>query len=264
MAITQDWQFDLAGTTFGVGTSLANGSRIVVTEISGLDLPEVNATTSVRSASHGSFVTARYHKERVMVISGRINSSAANYAADTYTLKQLFQRRTSDVLFSFQLPGQGITYINVKSFGVRYAIRNVETAVGLIDFQATLVAGDPRIYSNTASSGTVAVGANANFTNAGIFPAPTTMVLAGPLTNPTITNTTTGDTIGFVITLAAGQSLTVSSIDQTVYNGSTSQYSTVSGTNKTFIELAAGVNNISLAASAGTGNLTVNYRSTWL
>lgn len=266
MAITKDWQFDLNGQTMNGGALLPTGSTISLTSVTGLDLPEANSTVSVRSSGHGSTVFARYHKERVLVFEGRINTSAANYAADTYTLKNTFQVQPADIQMTFQMPGIGQQqYINVRPLGVRFAVLNISTAVGWADFQGTCVAGNPRIYGVVAHQVTLnAAGSSTTLTNAGNFRAPTTIQFNGPLTNPQITNSTTGEVFGLLQTIPAGATVTVNSLDQTVYNGNISQYQTIDPANNHFIQLAGGANTLTVSASSGTGAIIVNWRDTWI
>lgn len=264
MAVTTNWQYDLNGVTFGAGATLAGtGSTIAITEITGLDTPDANATITPRANAHGSFVVAKYRKERTVVLTGRVNSSAANYATDTYTLKSIFKVQDPAIPFTFRMSGSNNQYLNVYPQGVKYTTSNVATAVGWIDFQATMVAADPRIYDSTAGSQSIAKGATQSVTNSGTEYAPTTIVFFGPLTNPLLTNNTTGATFGLTQTISSGQSVTVDSLARTVYNGSTSQYSTITAGAKTFIELAPGSNSLTLTASSGTGTVTVNWHSTY-
>lgn len=268
MAVTTDWQFDLNGVTFNRGAQLPiTGSTLSITSLTGFDLPEVNSTVSVRSSGHGSTVFARFHKERVIVFQGRINTTANNYAADSYALKGIFRPQPNDIPLTFQMPGVGQQqYLNVRPLGVRFAVENTATAVGWADFQATVVAANPRIYGVTTRQTTLtANSAVVTLVNAGNFPAPTTIQFNGTLTNPVLNNRTTGESFGLNQAIGNGSTVTVTSLDQTVYNGNTSQYRTISPANPTFIELAPGSNALDVTSQAGdTGTVVINWRDTWI
>jgi hypothetical protein len=266
MAVTADYQYDLNGLTFGVGTTMpTTGSKISVQEIEGLDAPEVTVLASDRSNQHGAFVSAKYRKARTVSLVGRCYTSAANFAADKYTLVKTFQPQDPAIAFTFRLTGYGNQFLNVNPVACRFAVQNTATAVGWIDFLATLVAGDPRIYSSTLQTVTVAASGSNTATNGGTEVAPTSITFNGPLTNPLLTNTTTGATFGLTTTIASGHSVVVDSLAATVVlDGTTSQYSTITPSAKTFIELAVGANSLSLTQSAGTGNAAVAFRDTFM
>lgn len=262
MTITGEYQFDLNGYTFGLGTNTS------LTVISGLDMPEIDFTTTGVGNKHGASTSGLYFKERVIAVTGRINGTYDTMPVLRDALKAAFFPTAVDVPFTFRLPGYSSAnlFINVKPQNLRGDFSGYLPTVGLWEWTATMIAADPRIYAVTG--GTVnpsLAGGVSSATNAGNFPAPTTIVFTGPLTNPQITNSTTGKTFKLLTSLTSGQVMTIKSIDTTVYLGSsTSKYSTVDPSNKTFIELAPGSNSLSFSASAGTGTASVSWRSTWM
>lgn len=260
MAVTGDYQFDLNGFTFGLGTSTS------VTEISGLDMPEIDLTTVSRSFAHGAFTYGAFFKERVIAISGRVNGTLATMPGLRMALAKAFSPGASDVVFTFRLPGYANMEIGVKPQNLRGPMTNIATAVGWWDWIGTLVAGDPRIYASASQSVTPTLnGAASTATNGGNIPAPTTITFTGPLTDPKITNSTTGAAFGVTGTLASGEVWTASSLNNTVIKASNgaSKYSTITTTAKTWVELAPGNNSLLATASAGTGTISVAWRDTY-
>lgn len=265
MAITANWQYDLNGTTFGPGVTFASGATIAITEITGLDHPDVNVSITNRSNSHGAYASALWRGPRSIVMTGRMNSTAANYGADTYTLKALFRQQASEVLFTWRYPGFGTAdqFVYCLPTGVRYTTSNVATAVGWIDFQATMLCPDPRIYKgSTLSSFTLTAGGNSGTaTNNGNENAPVIITLngtgaAGPYT---VTNNTTGKAFSYTSTIPNAQSVVADTRLLTVLQGSTSVYSN-QGASSVLIDLAPGANSITYAgAIAGT----MQWRDTW-
>lgn len=262
MTVTGDYQFDVNGFTFGLGTSTS------LTSISGLDMPEIDFNVSSAGNKHGASTTGLYLKERIIALSGRINGTYETMPVLRDDLKKAFLPQVSDVPFTFRLPGYGDTnlFVYVKPQNLRGDFSGYQPTVGLWEWMGTLVAGDPRIYATATQTVNPALnGATSSGTNLGNFAAPTTITFTGPLTNPQITNTTTGKSFKLLTTLTGGQVVTVKSLDNTVYLGSsTSQYGTIDPSNKTFIELAPGSNSLTFSASSGTGTASVSWRNTWM
>lgn len=262
MAVTGDYQFDLNGYTFGLDTSTS------LTSISGLDMPEIDSNVSSAGNKHGASVTALFLKERVISLTGRINGTYDTMPPLRDLLKKAFAPVATDVPFTFRLPGYSNNnlFCNVKPQILRGDFSGYYPTVGVWEWTGTLLAGDPRIYGVASSTVNPLVGgATVTATNGGNFKAPTTIVFTGPLTNPKITNSTTGESFGVLKNLTSGQTLTIKSIDTTVILGSsTSNYSVIDPLNKTFIELAPGVNTLAFTATSGTGTASVQWRSTWI
>lgn len=264
MAVTGDYQFDLDTFTFGAGTTTS------LTEISGLDMPEINLTANARGYAHGEAISASFFKGRIIALQGRINGQPSTLPTLKYALQRAFRPREDFVRFTFRLPGFANQYVMCKPQNLRGPFGSVDTAVGLWDFQATLYCGDPRIYSETLntsatlSPGTGAVTNTTTVNNTGNFDAPTTITFVGPLVDPVITNTTTGEAFGLTGTLTLGQTFVVSSLEETVYEGATSRYSRISPTNRSFIELAPGNNALLVSGGTGSnGTIVVTWRDVW-
>lgn len=260
MAVTGDYQYDLDGFTFGLGTNTS------LTKISGLDMPEIDSSSQSMGNRHGGTTASRYLKPRTIAMEGRINGTYSTLPALRADLIRAFRPRDNDddVLWTFRWPGYGNQIIYVKPENLRGDFDAISTSTGIWDWQATLVAGDPRIYGETEKSQNFTLTGSQVLANLGNFEAPTRIVFNGPLTNPRITNSTTGKTFQLTTTISAGQSWTVKSIDPSIYYGSTSKYATLDTTHRTFIELAPGNNTLALTASSGTGTATVYWRDTSL
>lgn len=260
MAVTADYQYDLDGFTFGSGTSTS------LVTLSGFDMPEIDVASSSYGNRHGGVTSGRYLKPRTVSYTGRINGTYATMPGLRNSLIAAHRPRDTtdtDVVLTFRWPGMGGNQIMyVKPQTLRGDFDAIATAVGMWDFQATLVAADPRMYSEALHSQAFALTGTQTLANSGNFAAPTTITFNGPLTNPKITNSTTGKVFQLTTTIAAGQAYVVKSIDPSVYNGTTSQYKTIDPTLNTFIELAPGNNTVALTASSGTGSATVAWRDT--
>lgn len=275
MAVTGNYEFEL------------DGYRLVgLTEISGLDHPGTDMSIDKRAGAHGAYTSGKYLKERVITAQARLLSDVDTMPTQTFALKQAFTPREEDVRFSFMLPGFSPQFVLVKPQDVRFGLRNVETAVGMVEYIGTMVAGDPRIYSEaektasaspggdtggadfpmefpqTFSTGGTSGGLIAN--NAGNFEAPTVITFNGPLTNPSITNSTTGVTFRIMISIPSGSYVTATALGSTVtYDGAGSLYANVALPRR-FIYLAPGDNSLSVSSNNGAGQIDIRWRDTWM
>lgn len=115
-----------------------------------------------------------------------------------------------------------------------------------------------------------ATGGAVTLTNTGTTDAAPTITLAGPLTNPVITNDTTGARLGLNLTIATGQVVVVTvGSPSTIVQGTAG---TVASTNKmgaktlgsTFWKLQPGANSIRLSADLyESGTAAISFRDAW-
>jgi hypothetical protein len=146
---------------------------------------------------------------------------------------------------------------------------------------------DPRRYSLTESTVTVglasssggldypleypldygaSVGGSGLVTNNGSADAPLHATLAGPLTNPVLACPDADWTLRFDLTLAAGETLTVSAAAGTVTLDGADRLYTLAASSSPVDAclLPPGQSSVSLAASAGSGSATLTYRHAYL
>lgn len=149
-----------------------------------------------------------------------------------------------------------------------------------------LAAADPLLYSEVEASATlegatVSVGRTYSRTytmvygasghpgtvlveNFGTATAPLTLTINGPVTNPTIRNVTTGQTLSLTVGLLAGETVTLNTADRTVLLGGTAdRYSwlTLPG----WFGLVPGINEIQYTAlDPSTSFVQIAYRSAWI
>lgn len=158
-------------------------------------------------------------------------------------------------------------------------------------FQIALVSADHRIFSDEEHSLSVlgtageenGFGFNLAFDlsfggggvvgqllvdNAGDAATPPRLKVSGPVTNPIIANATTGEEVRLLYTLAEGEYLEVDTRPDNVavrLNGIIDRYAALDFVNSQIWELAPGVNDIRLRATAvaAPSTLTVNWRDAW-
>lgn len=238
-----------------------------------------------RSSDHGQFDGPTYLASRVITATG------VALAPDQTTA--LYAR---DVLSSLCWDTSRLYTLTVTEVGRptrRADVRlNAATKIGEInpyafDWQIQLKAPDPRRYGDeqtvvlnapTGVSGGVTLPltvpvtlttagtstSSGTITNSGTFPTRPVVEFIGPLVDPQIANVTAGRTLGFEITLAAGDTLTADFDRRTVLlNGTASRSNTLTAT-AAWWQLDPGGNDVVFTAGGGTGTAVVRYSPAWL
>lgn len=102
-----------------------------------------------------------------------------------------------------------------------------------------------------------------NLDNVGNFDAPWVAEITGPTTDPRIESITLDRTLSFSGTVQAGQVLRVDSATKTATLDGSSRYSWLVPGSQWF-DLMPGANEVRVAASAGSGQGTLTFRSAWI
>ena len=238
-----------------------------------------------RPSDHGGFDGPSYLGPRTMTISGvtlapttdlvlLARDTIVSLCSDLRSLYPLVVTETS-----------GLTrQCMVRIVGDPKVADLNETA---FEWQMSLVAPDPRRYSTSETVLTmtapadpvgglvvpfsvpfsiVSVGSSSTtetVTNGGTFGTRPVITFSGPLSNPQITNVTTGQTMALTSVIAGGEWVVLDFDRRSVLlNGITSRASTILH-GSAWWELAPGVNELQLAAADGEGSATVRFRSAW-
>lgn len=274
-----DWSYTLGSLSFGDGTDI-DVVRVVGLE----DLPDLRTTDVPRARAAGLVAGPQHPAGRTVTF--QLALVAADHAALRALVDDIKAATAGDTerTLTFTHPSWGPARLTVRP-----RARSIPVDLDFL-FQAPsatiqLVATDPRIYGDqlrndttgvgsvtggqgfplsfphgfgTATAGTIAA------TNDGNTPAPWSATLTGPLTSPRISLVDGAGALelsGF--TLAAGEFLTLDSLDRTVLlNGTAGRYGSL--TTRDWFELPVGSSEVQLTAASGTGNLTLRWRDTWL
>ena len=270
------------------GLSFGAGQPIKIVEANGFDdLPTLRKGDIARSGDHGMFRGSDWLGERVVGFKLRIVGQANQAALDALidSLRQATIVQTSQEL---PLIVNGNRLINCRP-SRRFVPDPIDewqswTVAPEIEFTAT----DPRIYDSTLqqpnaglatvsggvtfpatfplSFGAPASGGYIFVTNNGTFETRPVAVIQGPVTNPSIQNVTSGQTLAFSITLGNTDTLTVDFNARTVLlNGTGNRYNAIT-VGSSWFTLAPGNSTIRFLASTYSAGalLTLNYRSAWL
>lgn len=283
--ITIDYQYEWnQSLLFGDGTS------IDVDEIDGLDdLPSVATSDTPRDAAWGSDAGNDMARDRSITISGEFVAGTDSELAGTLdSLRDGFLVNYDVKAFVWQHPGEAkrLIWARCRRRSIPTTLRR---ALRFPVWGVQLVAVDPLIYSaaeySVSTSRTVegsgfaapftppfTLGAStegvARASNAGSVAAPWTGRLDGPLTNPVLSNLSTGERLAFTanggLTLAAGEYVDIASNGREVLLAGTASRRSQLSLDSRWWDLPPGVTDIELAAAAGTGTFSVSWRSAWI
>ncbi len=274
-------------TTVQLDGTGAAGSAFVLSDVDGLDSPEVRTDVEDLPEQDGAVAGSFFLGSRPIVLTGRIKAdTVADRNAAIATLSRASLALRADAVLQFQPDGMPALQVHVR--------RQQRLLVGggyVKEFQLQLVAADPRIYSqllNTvgATGTTSTTGAafplvfpvnfgggsggtvNLNAANAGNVGAPPVLKVTGPVTNPQVTNSTTGESLYLDnLDLVAGEYVTVDVAARTVAKSDGANlYARVRFPDSAWWLLAPGTNLIQLwaAASSAGVQLDVSWRDSWV
>jgi hypothetical protein len=255
-----------------------------VQQVTGLDVAPLRATTREHTGHDGVYVDTHFASGRTIVVNANLYADPSD--PDTL-LDSLRADYASDVVrpFYFQLPNQALRFVNCQGGGLVYDLEG-NRRTGMTPVQFTLLAADPYVYAyppavsavsvptlttigtgfniafNLAFGGTIPF-FGATVTNGGTHTAYPLITITGPVTNPVLSDSYSGITMSFSITLAAGDVLVIDCRQKSVVlNGTVSRRTTMAGLQ--WISIPAGVSDtIFFTADSGTGSCTVQLWSTY-
>ena len=248
--------------------------------IDGLGLPPVRTSSGNYSGRDGGYVGAQFYGMRLITLTGYFFGSPAVLETARRNLAAAVASPSVTLNITSNAGNQYVLFCNIDSLDMPI-IRSMNRA----PFKISLIATDPIIYDNSAS-GAVSVTVNPargggitwpvtwpiqwaagsqpttvnNSGNATIYP---TITLTNVMTNPTITNQTTGQFFTLSgITTAAGDQLVIDMKNRTVLLNGGSVLPYVTSTSSWW-PLLPGNNSINLTTNSGTDNVvaTVSWRS---
>lgn len=259
-------------------------------EVTGFESPEVRESSDnlvqMDGGIHGDF----FYGRRPITMSGKV-FNMADVTERNQRLSNLIKATNAmrdDATLMWTPDGGEQVYLKLRRQ------QPLRVSGGWVkDFQLSMVAADPRIYSTTLYSTTVsastAAGAGGfpfnmsfpinfgaasvtgqilaeNRGNAQTYPL---LTVTGPGTNPSIYNATTGQTISIIYTLSAGESLVIDTLNRTVLlNGvaANNKYGALDFLNTSWWGMASGVNDIRLIfySYAAGASLRVDWRDAWV
>jgi hypothetical protein len=257
-----------------------------IIEVDGLDSAPFRQASRDHEGADGDFVDAEFESGRDIVLVGSIYADGDTMESYLDSLKANYAPSRTLVPFYVKAPGVAERVLFVKPMGCRYNWTQ-DRRTGTAPVQFLVHAEDPRLYTNVLNSIVMAAGSTItsgrgynksynygygtivtvpdsySFVVGGNRPAPATITITGPCTNPQITNDTVGIALQFIITLGVSDVLVVDLLNHTVMlNGTVSRRGTLQLPNWYLLPVG---NNIFhyRNASGSTSTATVAYRDAW-
>ena len=268
-----NYQFQFGSYVFG-----GAGSVTQIDEVDGLEsLPDIRNQDDNRGFNDGMFTGNDFLGGRQVTITMKTFAGNGNSAQQNFRLLQnaMLPQRTGTTPLYFQLATtDGPKVINVRVRG-RQTLVDPDYTYGYIRSQYTLFAPDPKYYSDpyisTSLLPSVALGrtydrtynleygggsAGATVVNSGNVTTYPVITISGPITDPTISNQTTGQYITVNTTLTVADVLIIDLYEKTItLNGSAARNLLVG--NSQWFGCAPGNTVISFTGSGTTIGTTV-------
>lgn len=245
------------------GLLIGPGTDFVITHIDGLSPPDLKQSESSKSIEHGSHIYASYFMDRVIDLVGMIYGGGDPHAKFMDLREALMPPGTIIKPLMIKWPNLPLLYSYAHPIRKNWQLAP-GLGVGVAQFALQFRAGDPLLYAAAESSINIIRGATGVAANAGIESTLPIVTLDGPLTNPVITNQTTGQSLKLNVTLASGaQSVAIDFNNKTIFQGGVSRYGWLD-TGSEWWGIAPGNNTLALTADAGTGVSEVRWRSAWV
>jgi hypothetical protein len=284
------YSFTYNGLTFG------NGTPFSVTNVDGLEaLPQLRTQDDNQGYNDGmfsgrDFVSARTIVFDFIVTAGNGNSAQQNLALLSSALIPQSNGTSGGVSALPRLTFQLSVTDPVQWLFARVRDRKVavdpEYTYGFIRVQVTFFAPDPRIYSTPTGGGTVVLtpgtpngtrtynltfnrnysttSTSTTLTNAGTWSTAPSIVLTGPFSSATISNTTTNTSLTIASQIYAGDVLTIDCLNRfityTPAGGVAQPARNLVTASSTWPTLNVGANVFTFTAStSGSPTATITY-----
>jgi hypothetical protein len=291
------------GVSSGTGTATTGflfggaGSPYQILEIDGLEaLPDLRTQDDNRGYNDGMFSGRDFLSGRSIVITVNTFGGNGRTAHQNFNLFQnaLIPQQTGTTVVQFLLSANDtVARLNAR---VRTRRTNItpEYTFGYIQSQITLFAPDPRYYADATAGttsglqtytltattpqgriynrvynlvyGTGSLASSTAVTNTGWATTNPIITIAGPITNPTVGNITTNQSMTFLTTLSSTDSLVID-LDQKLVtvNGIAARNLVAGGS--TWFALAPGTSNLYFTGTGtqvGLTQATVVFRSAYI
>jgi len=281
------YQFSYNGFVFG-----GAGSPFQILDIDGLEaLPELRVQDDNRGFNDGMFTGRDFYSGRTLsfimnVFAGNGNSAQQNFQLLQAALNPVQQLSSSNGLLQWQLSSTDTMQQITARVRSRKVTIDPEYTFGFIRTQITFFAPDPKYYDDTAttlvinpltSPGGRSYSRTFNYnygasipnlftvTNNGWATTNPQITVTGPVSNPTITNTTTGQFLTVNVTLGTTDVLVLDLENKNItLNGSPARNLLANGSQ--WFGANPGSTTFSFSGTAGTSATaaTIVYRNAYV
>jgi hypothetical protein len=198
------------------------------------------------------------------------SGSEAALIANIRTLRSAMNPTRGDGILQYQAQDGTIRQLNCRLLqGFEGDESDGNRGPGYIVLPLVFHAFDPYWYDQTATVPVYTTFTAKTVVNAGDVEMWPQWSIHGPTTNLTITNTTTGKSMVFTLTLGNTDVLTIDArpgIKTVLLNGVTNEYSAMSATSAlfSFPALTTSTLNFTLAGTTGATAITLTYKQRWI
>lgn len=258
--------------------------------IEGFEFPEIRSNSYDRSGEHGGVMSNVLYGARLIVLNGRIASNTLAAFEQKRRALEAAVKVTRDS--SGLAKSKTLYFTTMDDLQLQVSVylqsplkMSIETPLSA-KFQLQLYAPDFALDSQilqSASLGryggggflipvsipivsTAGTGGAVSVTNGGTVEAYPTLRFNGPLTNPRLTNTTTGETILLQMTIASGEQVVVDMKNHTIVQGGITNRISKKSMDSDFWALDTGVNYLQLTTSdsGDSGTVSIEFRDAYL
>lgn len=267
----------------------SNTDGLYLSDVGGLDGGNVRSSVEPMPQRDGAIVFSAYREAAYPTLTGFIRAS-------TTTARLTLQDQLRGYTDPLRTSDGTLAWVGQDAVTRQLTVRllapvAISNGVGILKtFQLALVAANPLAVSSSLSTTAIAsptatggsfkftfsfpftfgdyAAGSSTITPAGTAPAWPTVTVTGPITNPTITNVTTGLYVSFPgLSVGAGQQLVVDMYNGTAYIGTSNVTGYIDQAHSTFWSLTAGTANVVRVGGTGyTGatSASVAYRNTYI
>lgn len=251
----QDYEYQLEDDGVLLNPSIADYTAtlpfIDIDKVSGLDSPEYRLSQRDHEGVDGGYVDAEFLTTRTIVVEGTLYADPNDADTVCDTLRYNYRPMKDTVPFYYKHPNKPVRLIYGKPQGVRYDVERLRSE-GKTAIQLTILCPDPYIYDatlqqqfegrityqgsghgfnhgfNLSFGGDVGDPGGLEVFNSGNHIAYPLITIFGPVTNPVISESSSGRHIGLSITLGNGEYVTIDTRRHRVtLNGMVSRRNTV-------------------------------------
>lgn len=254
MTLTADWSVEYNGVIVGAGTSY----KLLVAGTSIGGLPITRTADQPRGSAHGIVASTDRLGGRTITLALACTLGSSSVWTTYQAFRNAWTPASSDQPLDLRM--SGLPQNVMRFYGrPRDVVEDVELwSRGLIRWLATFQATDPKMYGILASGS----GTSYTVTNSGASASDRiTVTLTGDGGTPLVTNATTGKTIRFASTVAAGASRVLDVRARTCVDGSGVDKRAELSNLTTWLDLSAGANSITVT---GAASAQLEWRPAWL
>ncbi len=256
--------------------------------LSGLGAPDIRLDTYSRPGEHGALISRSLYGSRVITLQGSIhNDTAYGYLLDRQELESAVALQMDEnnlpIPRTLRLVDLNNNEFRVYVVPQKFVLDQTHPTHGQWFLESA--ATDWRIYSETQSTGYLTLpqsggitfpvtfsvrfgassGGSSTVPNLGTAETHPIVVISGPVANPVITNATTGESLALLLTLVAGEQVTIDMQARTIVQGTSTNRMSAKMAGSTFWSLQPGFNTISLSGDVyDAGRATVTFRSAFV